>query len=296
MSTQRSFLFSGVATALITPFSEGKIDYHALGNLMDWQIDCGVDALLLAGTTGEASTLSVQEHYDLISFAAKKINGRVPLLAGCGSNNTAHAISLGRNACDAGADALLAVTPYYNKTTDRGIVLHYQALADSVSKPLILYNVPSRTGFSMTLSHYKELAEHPNILGIKEASGNLSLLESVAVECAEQVAVYTGNDEQMLSALKLGAQGCISVLSNVLPKEAKEIYTAYVSGDSEKAYRLHRLLLTKISALFCEVNPVPVKYAAYLLGLCRTEMRLPLCEPSEESKKRIKKEFLGGAS
>ncbi len=296
MPLHQAFLFSGVATALITPFREGKIDYDALGNLIDWQLSCGVDALLLAGTTGEGSTLTTQEHFELLSFAAGKIRGRVPLLAGCGSNNTAHAITLARNACKAGADGLLAVTPYYNKTTDRGIVLHYQALADSVSKPLILYNVPSRTGFSMSLAHYKSLAEHPNILGVKEASGNLSLLEAVAVECAEQLTVYTGNDDQMVSAMKLGARGSISVLSNILPKETKEIYTAFIGGDTEKAYRLHRSLLPKISTLFCEVNPVPVKYAASLLGLCSAELRLPLCEPSEESKKRIEKEFLSGTT
>lgn len=292
MPLQQTHLFSGVATALITPFRDGKIDYPALEKLIDWQVACGVDALLLAGTTGEGSTLSVQEHFELLSFAAKALRGRLPLLAGCGSNNTAHAVTLGKNACRAGADALLAVTPYYNKSTDRGILLHYQTLANSVSKPVILYNVPSRTGFSMELTHYKKLAEHPGIAGVKEASGNLSLLEAVTEECAEQLTVYTGNDDQMVAALKLGAQGSISVLSNLLPKETKEVYTAFVGGDAAKAHRLHRALLPKISALFCEVNPVPVKYAASLLGLCSTEIRLPLCQPSEENKKRIERAFL----
>ncbi len=292
MPLHQAHLFSGVATALITPFRDGKIDYPALEKLIDWQIDCGVDALLLAGTTGEGSTLTEREHFELLSFAAKAIRGRIPLLAGCGSNNTAHAVTLGQNACRAGADALLAVTPYYNKTTDRGIILHYQTLANSVRKPVILYNVPSRTGFSMSLAHYKSLAEHPGIAGVKEASGSLSLLEAVAEECADRLTVYTGNDDQMVSALKLGAHGSISVLSNLLPKETKEIYTAFVGGNPSEAYRLHRALLPKISALFCEVNPIPVKYAASLLGLCTAEIRLPLCLPSEESKKRIKQAFL----
>lgn len=292
MSSHRTHLFSGVATALITPFRDGKIDYPALEKLIELQIDGGVDALLVAGTTGEGSTLTVQEHFELLSFAADKIRARVPLLAGCGSNNTAHAVTLGQNACRAGADALLAVTPYYNKTTDRGILLHYQTLANSVSKPVILYNVPSRTGFSMSLAHYKSLAAHPNIAGVKEASGNLSLLEAVAEECADGLTVYTGNDDQMVAAWKLGARGSISVLSNLLPKETKQIYTAFVGGNSAEAYRLQRAMLSKIAALFCEVNPVPVKYAASLLGLCSAEMRLPLCEPSEESKRKIEQAFL----
>lgn len=292
MSLHRTHLFSGVATALITPFRDEKIDYPALEKLIELQIDGGVDALLVAGTTGEGSTLTVQEHFELLSFAADKIHARVPLLAGCGSNNTAHAVTLGQNACRAGADALLAVTPYYNKTTDRGILLHYQTLANSVSKPVILYNVPSRTGFSMSLAHYKSLAAHPNIVGVKEASGNLSLLEAVAEECADGLTVYTGNDDQMVAAWKLGARGSISVLSNLLPKETKQIYTAFVGGNSAEAYRLQRAMLSKIAALFCEVNPVPVKYAASLLGLCSAEMRLPLCEPSEESKRKIEQAFL----
>lgn len=292
MPLHRTHLFSGVATALITPFRDGKIDYPALEKLLNWQIDCGVDALLLAGTTGEGSTLTVQEHFELLSFAAKAIRKRVPLLAGCGSNNTAHAVLLGKNACRAGADALLAVTPYYNKTTDRGILLHYQALASSVPKPVILYNVPSRTGFSMSLAHYKSLAEFPGIAGVKEASGDLALLEAVAEECAERLTVYTGNDNQMVAALKLGAQGSISVLSNLFPKETKEIYTAFVNGDAARAHRLHRSLLPKISTLFCEVNPVPVKYAASLMGLCSAEIRLPLCLPSDENKKRIEQVLL----
>ena len=211
MSLQKQTVFTGVATALITPFRDGRIDYDALAALIEMQIASGISALLVAGTTGESPTLSYAEHAELIAFAKAQIGGRVPLLAGCGSNNTANAILLATNACKAGADALLAVTPYYNKTTERGIVLHYRAIADAATRPLMIYNVPSRTGFQMTLDAYRALAAHPNIVAVKEASGDLGLLEAIVSELGDCLDVYTGNDHQAVSSVKLGAKGVISV-------------------------------------------------------------------------------------
>ena len=223
MSIEKQTIFKGVATALITPFYKGEIDYESLQNLIERQIDAGVGAILLAGTTGESPTLSVREHAEMVSFAARQIEGRLPLLAGCGSNSTAHACELAEAVAESGADALLAVTPYYNRTNDRGIVAHYHAIANATQKPLILYNVPARTGFSMTLAHYRELAEHPNIVAVKEASPDLSLLGSLCGECSSDLDVYTGNDHHTVSAMRLGAMGVISVFSNLFPRKMTEL-------------------------------------------------------------------------
>ena len=291
MSILKPTVFTGTATALVTPFSDGSIDYPALDALIDWQIASGVSALLVAGTTGESPTLSYAEHAELIAHAHDRIKGRVPLLAGCGSNSTANAVQLAKNACEAGADALLAVTPYYNKTSARGIVLHYRALADAASRPLILYNVPSRTGFSMTLDAYRALAEHPNIVGVKEASGDLDLLASVVSECGDRLDVWVGNDHQAVNAMRLGARGVISVYSNLEPLSTVEITRLCLSGDDRLAARHLGVHLRRMLALFCEVNPIPVKYLLSLRGLCKPEYRLPLCPPSPDSVKLLKKLF-----
>ena len=279
MSIEKQTVFKGVCTALITPFYKGEIDYEALQALIERQIDAGVGAILLAGTTGESPTLSVREHAEMVSFAARQIEGRLPLLAGCGSNSTAHACELAKAVAESGADALLAVTPYYNRTNDRGIVSHYHAIADATEKPLILYNVPTRTGFSMTLSHYRELAEHPNIVAVKEASPDLSLLGSLCGECSSSLDVYTGNDHHTVSAMRLGAMGVISVYSNVFPRKMTEICRLCDRGDWKLAYTRQKQLLPQMQALFWETNPIPVKHVMATMGLCHAEYRLPLCAP-----------------
>ena len=291
MSLHKITLFTGAATALITPFSDGKIDFEVLGNLIELQIDAGISALLVAGTTGESATLSVRELYELTTFAKKQIRGRVPLLAGCGSNSTAHAIELAKSACDGGADALLAVTPYYNKASDRGLLLHYRALADHATRPLILYNVPSRTGFHLSMELYRELATHENIVGVKEASGDLALLEALCSECGDDLDVWTGNDPQTGAAMKLGAIGVISVCANVMPRAMSELCRLCAIGDFHAANQRQRAALPMMQALFWEVNPIPVKYVASLMGLCLPEYRLPLCPPAPETAKRLRAIF-----
>ena len=283
MSLHKPTVFTGVATALITPFREGRIDFDAVERLIELQISGGVSAILVAGTTGESSTLSQEEHYELVRFSKEKIGGRIPLLAGCGSNDTAHAVALAKAVCEGGADALLAVTPYYNKASDKGILLHYRAIADAADRPLILYNVPTRTGFSMTLHHYRELSAHPNIVAVKEASGDLGLLEALATECGDRLDVYTGNDHQTVSSYKLGAKGVISVYSNLYPRAMAEICRHASAGEWRQAESRLRAALPGMHALFREVNPIPVKHVAAGRGLCLPEYRLPLCSPSQET-------------
>lgn len=291
MSLHKSTVFYGVATALITPFQKNSIDYNAFAELIERQIEGGIDALLVAGTTGEGATLSYEEHHDLIAFAKERIGGRVPLLAGCGSNSTARAIELAQNACEAGADALLAVTPYYNKASHQGLILHYHAIADAATRPLMLYNVPSRTGVSLRMEEYRILAEHPNIVGVKESSGDLSLMDALISECGKDLDVYAGNDDQILSALKLGAVGGISVYSNLYPRAMSHLYRLFVNESRTLAAETQRALLPYYKALFWEVNPIPVKYLASELGLCEAEYRLPLCPPSADCRRRLKALF-----
>ena len=291
MSLHKKTIFSGVATALITPFCKGAIDYDAFGSLIEHQINGGVDAILVAGTTGEGATLSMEEHRDLVAFAKERIGGRVPLLAGCGSNATDRAVKLARLLSAAGADALLSVTPYYNKASDRGLVLHFQTIAEAAERPLILYNVPSRTGVKLTVKHYRALAEHENIVGVKEASGDLDLLEALCSECGDDLDVYAGNDSQTLAAYKLGGDGVISVCSNVLPKEMAELCRLCKAGEFRAAAQRQRALLPLMNALFCEVNPIPVKYVAAMKGLCAAEYRLPLCPPSPDSARLLQDLF-----
>ena len=291
MSIEKQTIFKGVCTALITPFYKGEIDYESLQNLIERQIDAGVGAILVAGTTGESPTLSVREHAELVSFAARQIGGRLPLLAGCGSNSTAHACELAEAVAKSGADALLAVTPYYNRTNDRGIVAHYHALADATEKPLILYNVPARTGFSMTLSHYRELAEHPNVVAVKEASPDLSLLGSLCGECSAKLDIYTGNDHHTVSAMRLGASGVISVYSNVFPRKMTEICRLCAAGDWKLAYARQKKALPAMQALFWETNPIPVKHVMATMGLCHEEYRLPLLSPASDTARRLSEVF-----
>ena len=287
MSIEKQTVFKGVCTALITPFYKGEIDYEALQNLIEMQIEAGVGAILLAGTTGESPTLSTREHADLVSFAMRQIDGRLPLIAGCGSNSTSHACELAKAVAESGADALLAVTPYYNRTNDRGIAAHYHAIADATQKPLILYNVPARTGFSMTLAHYRELAEHPRIVAVKEASPDLSLLASLCGECGAKLDVYTGNDHHTVSAMRLGAAGVISVYSNVAPRKMTELCRLCAAGEWRLAYARQKQVLGAMQALFWETNPIPVKHVLSLMGLCHAEYRLPLCAPMPDTARRL---------
>lgn len=291
MSLNKPTVFRGVATALITPFREGRIDYGAMASLIEWQIKEGIDALLVAGTTGESATLEREEHRELVRFSKERIAGRVPLIAGCGSNSTAHACRLARDACEAGADALLAVTPYYNKASDRGLLLHFRAIAEAADRPVILYNVPSRTGFHLTMELYRALAEEERIVGVKEASGDLGLLEELAAECGREIDVYTGNDSQLVASMKLGASGAIAVTSNLLPRELCELYRLCAEGRYAEAERRRGELLPVMQALFREVNPIPVKYAAFLKGLCTAEYRLPLCPPSPVLARHLRELF-----
>ena len=287
MSLHKPTVFKGAATALITPFRDGKPDWEALEGLIETQIQSGISALLVAGTTGESATLSFAEHGEIVSFAKKRIGERVPLLAGCGSNCTSRAQELARIACSSGADALLAVTPYYNKASDRGILLHYKAIAEASTRPVLIYNVPSRTGFHMTMRHYRELAKCDRIVGVKEASGDLGLLEALCAECGDDLDVYTGNDEQTVSAMKLGALGVISVCANVVPRKMAELCRLCAEGDWRRAGQRMRKLQPMMTELFREVNPIPVKYLASLMGICAPEYRLPLCPPAPETCRRL---------
>lgn len=287
MSEHRRPVFKGCATALATPFRDGEIDYFALGEMIERQISGGVSAIVICGTTGEAATLSVYEHLKCIEFAVRYTDGRLPVIAGTGSNCTKKAVHISKKAAELGADALLVVTPYYNKASNDGLVAHFTEIADTSEKPIILYNVPSRTGVSIPLSVYSRLADHDNIVAVKEASGSLSAVAQLTAECKDKLDVYSGNDDQILPILSLGGLGVISVVSNILPKETQDICNYYFSNDTVSAKNAQLKLLDLISSLFCEVNPIPLKYALSLMGICEGDVRLPLCEPAEASKRKI---------
>ncbi len=276
--SMKKTVFTGAATAIITPFKDGKIDYEGFERLINWQIDEGIDAIVVCGTTGEASTLTDDEHKDAISFAVKVSGGRVPIIAGTGSNDTAYAIEMTRFACDAGADAVLVVTPYYNKATQQGLIKMFTAIADASDKPVILYNVPSRTGCNILPATAAVLAEHQNIVAIKEASGNISQIAELAHLVGDKLDIYSGNDDQIVPILSLGGKGVISVLSNPMPRATSKICHDYFEGNTKEALRAQLELLPFINALFSEVNPIPVKAAMAAMGYCENSLRLPLTE------------------
>ena len=276
-----SHIFKGAATALITPMNANGVDYNSLAKLLDWQLEEGINALVIAGTTGEGSTLTDPEHEKVIEFSVKRVNGRCPVVASTGSNDTAHAIYLTKFACDAGADGILAVTPYYNKTTQNGLVKMYTTLADASTKPLILYNVPSRTGINIEPETYAKLADHPMISGIKEANGNISKIVQTAQLVGDKLDIYSGNDDQIVPILSMGGKGVISVLSNPMPKKTVEICDRFFAGDVAGAAKLQCELLPLINALFCETNPIPVKAAMAAMGFCENYVRLPLVTMEE---------------
>ena len=274
-------IFTGAATALVTPLNENGVDYPAFEKLINWQIEEGIDALVICGTTGEGSTLSDAEHKAVLKFAIEVAGGRVPMIAGTGSNDTAYAIEMTKYACSIGYDAMLVVTPYYNKTTQRGLITMFTAIADASTKPLILYNVPSRTGVNIEPATYAALADHPMIGAIKEAGGNISKVVETAALVGDKLDIYSGNDDQIVPILACGGTGVISVLSNVLPKETSEMCHTFFRGDVKGAMEMQVKYLPLTNALFCEVNPIPAKAAMAALGFCENYLRLPLV-PMEE--------------
>ena len=269
-------IFEGAATALITPMTETGVDYPALGKLIQWQIQEGINALVICGTTGEASTLTDDEHREVLRYAIEVAAGRVPMIAGTGSNDTAYAIELTRYACQLGYDGMLVSTPYYNKTTQNGLVAMFTAIADASTKPVILYNVPSRTGMGIAPETYAKLAEHPMIGAIKEANGDISAIVKTAALVGDKLDIYSGNDDQIVPVMACGGKGVISVLSNVVPRETAELCALARKGDFAGAMALQKKLLPLTNALFCEVNPIPVKAAMAAMGFCENQLRLPL--------------------
>ena len=272
----KNTVFYGAATAIVTPLTENGIDYEQFGRLIDWQIEEGIDAIVAVGTTGEGSTLTDEEHKEAIRFCVERVGGRVPVIAGTGSNDAAYAIDLTKYACEVGADAMLLVTPYYNKATQAGLVKFFTAIADVSTKPCILYNVPSRTGCNLLPESVLKLADHKNIVAIKEASGNISQIAELAHLVGDKLDIYSGNDDQIVPVLSLGGKGVISVLSNIMPKATSDMCKLYFEGKCKESAKLQLDLLPLVNALFCEVNPIPVKAAVSAMGYCENYLRLPL--------------------
>ncbi len=285
----KNTIFTGAAIAIITPMNEdGSINFTVLGEMIDDQIVNGTDAIVICGTTGEASTMSDEEHLECIRFAVEKTAKRVPVIAGTGSNDTSYAIKLSKEAEELGADGLLLVTPYYNKTTQKGLIAHFTAIADAVNIPIILYNIPGRTGMNMEVSTIKELANHKNIVAVKEASGNISYAAKLIAECGDVIDVYSGNDDMIVPLMSLGAKGVISVLSHVIPKETHNMVQYCLDNNLAEATKLQIDYLDLINNLFIEVNPIPVKEAMNMMGVNVGKCRLPLVEMSEEHKTALR--------
>lgn len=279
----KNIIFEGAATAIVTPLNEKGVDYESFGRLIEWQIENNIDAIVVAGTTGEGSTLTDSEHKEVIKYCVDKVSGRVPVIAGTGSNDVAYAIELTKYACEVGADAMLLVTPYYNKATQNGLIKSFTAIADASTKPCILYNVPSRTGCNLLPKTCAVLAKHPNIVAIKEASGNISQIAEVAHLCGDDLTIYSGNDDQIVPVLSLGGKGVISVLSNLLPKETSKMCHDFLEGDVASARKAQLELLPLVDALFCEVNPIPAKAAMAKMGFGENYLRLPLTTMEKEN-------------
>lgn len=274
----KKLVFKGAAVAIATPFTETGINYEELKKLIEFHIANNTDAIVIAGTSGEASTMSDDEHKEVIKFTAEQVNGRVPVIAGTGSNDTAYSVQLSQFAEKAGVDAVLSVTPYYNKCTQNGLIKHFTQIADSINIPIILYNVPSRTGVNIKPETYAELAKHPQIAAVKEANGDISSILKTRALCGDSLAVYSGNDDQIIPILSLGGQGVISVLSNVAPKITHDMCELYFNGSVSEAAQLQIDYEDLISALFAEVNPIPVKAALRIMGYNMGNMRMPLTE------------------
>ena len=279
-------IFKGMASALVTPMTESGVDYEALGGFIDFQIENGINALVAVGTTGESATLEPAEQTEVIRFTVERAAGRVPVIAGTGTNNTAHVLENTRAACKAGADAILVVTPYYNKATQNGLIAHFTAVADASTVPVILYNVPGRTGCNLLPKTVAQLAEHPNIVAIKEASGNMAQMVELVSLCGDKIDVYSGEDALTVPMLSMGAAGTISVVSNVVPKEAVAMTDAFFAGNIEQAASLQCKLLPLIRALFSEVNPIPAKAAVSAMGYGEEHLRMPLT-PMEDATRAV---------
>jgi len=280
-------VFRGAATAIVTPLTKDGVDYENFARLIEWQIAEGIDAIVAVGTTGEGSTLTDKEHKEAIKFCVDKVAGRVPVIAGTGSNDTAYSIELTKYACEVGADAMLLVTPYYNKATQKGMIESFKAVADASTKPCILYNVPSRTGCNLLPASVAALAEHPNIVGIKEASGNLSQIAEIAALAGDKIDIYSGNDDQIVPILSLGGVGVISVLSNIMPKATSEMCKLFFDGKIEESRKLQLDLLPLVNALFCEVNPIPAKAAVSAMGYGENYVRLPLTVMEKANEEKL---------
>ena len=273
----KNTVFKGMATALVTPMtSTGAVDYDTMARFIDFQLESGINALVAVGTTGESATLTPEERKAVIRFTVQRVNGRVPVVAGVGTNNTLHVLDYTKSACDDGADALLVVTPYYNKATQNGLIAHYTKVADAAEKPVILYNVPSRTGCNLLPATVAALSEHSNIVGVKEASGNMIQVVDIIARCGDKIDVYSGEDGITVPMLSMGGAGCISVLSNVVPKESVEMCDRFFRGDVAGAAELQCKLLPLVNALFSEVNPIPAKAAVAAMGFGEEYVRMPL--------------------
>ncbi len=285
-------VFSGAATALVTPMnSDGSVNFEKLKSLVEFQITNGIDALVICGTTGEKSTLRYDEHIKVIETAAKTAAGRVPIIAGTGSNDTVYSVELCEDAKSVGADAYLMVAPYYNKASQTGLVKHYNYIADRVDKPIILYNVPSRTGVAIKPQTYKELSRHERIVAVKEANGDLSSVAETKYLCGDDLDIYSGNDDQTIPVMSLGGIGVISVLSNILPSVMHDICSLYLSGKTTEAAKLHLKHIGLMNAMFCDVNPIPVKEAMNMMGFDVGPCRLPLCSTSDGNISLIKEKL-----
>lgn len=285
----KNTIFTGAGVAIITPMnSDESINFEKLGQLIDFQIDNGTDAIVICGTTGESAAMTDQEHVDSIAYAVEHVAGRVPVIAGAGSNHTSYAVWMSKEAKRVGADALLHVTPYYNKTSQLGLIRHFNAVADATDLPIILYNVPSRTGVNITPATYRELAKHPNIVAAKEASGNISQIAQIAQLCGDELDLYSGNDDQIVPLLSLGAKGVISVLSNIMPRQTHDICRLFFEGKIAESHALQLKLLPLINALFSDVNPIPVKEAMNLMGWECGECRLPLVSMQPQAKEHLR--------
>ena len=281
---ERKPIFTGAASALITPMTSSGVDYENFKKLINWQIEEGIDALVIAGTSGEASTLTDEEHREVLKFAVEVVDGRVPVIAGTGSNDTDYAIDLTKYACEIGCDAMLVVTPYYNKATQKGLIKMFTAIADASTKPVILYNVPSRTGVNIEPATYAALADHPMIQGIKEANGQIDKITETMALCGDKLDLYSGNDDQIVPLMSVGGKGVISVLSNVLPKETSEMVHKFLAGDVQGAAQMQFKYFGLIKALFSEVNPIPAKAAMAAMGFCEDYVRLPLTVMEDSTK------------
>jgi 4-hydroxy-tetrahydrodipicolinate synthase len=284
-------IFTGIATAIVTPMTPDGIDYEALGRFLEFQIENGVNAIVVMGTTGESATIEPHEQKEIIRFTVEKVAKRVPVIAGTGANNTSHVLRNTKNACEVGADALLVVTPYYNKATQNGLIQHYTAVADTSTVPVILYNVPGRTGCNLQPKTVAKLAEHPNIVGIKEAAGNMAQMVEIMHLCGDKIDVYSGEDALTVPMMAMGSAGTISVVSNVAPKQAVAMTDACKAGDYATAAKMQCDLLPLIQALFSEVNPIPAKAGVSAMGYGQENLRMPLTPMEDHTRAKLYEEM-----